>query len=89
MKLVTKLSLIFGLLLSLNTLTHAEETIGEQIEVKGKNVKRSIKRNINKIKQENCTKGKVKCLSIKGEDKLKEAAEATQDKTQEIINKID
>lgn len=84
-----KLILIFILGLSSSHFVLAEETVSESIEVKTNNVKRSIKRGINKIKEENCRKGKVKCLTIKSGHKIEEATESASDKTKEVINKID
>lgn len=88
-----KLVLIFILGLSSSHFVLAEETVSESIEVKTNNVKRSIKRGINKIKEEikeeNCRKGKVKCLTIKSGHKIEEATESASDKTKEVINKID
>lgn len=84
-----KLVLIFILGLSSSHFVLAEETVTESIEVKTNNVKRSIKRGINKIKEENCRKGKVKCLTIKSGHKIEEATESASDKTKEVINKID
>lgn len=85
MKLI--LILIFGL--SSSHFVLAEETVAESMEVKTNNVKRSIKKGINKIKEENCRKGKVKCLTIKSGHKIDEATESASDKTKEVINKID
>lgn len=84
-----KLVLIFILGLSSSHFVLAEETVTESMEVKTNNVKRSIKRGINKIKEENCRKGKVKCLTIKSGHKIEEATESASDKTKEVINKID
>ena len=67
----------------------AEETVIEKVEVKTNNIKRSIKKGVNKLKEENCRKGKVKCLTIKGGHTMEEAAENASDKTKEVINKID
>lgn len=84
-----KLILILILGLSSSHFVSAEETVAENVEVKTNNIKRSIKKGINKIREENCLKGKVKCLTIKSGHKIDEATESASDKTKEVINKID
>lgn len=85
------MKLVLILILALSSLgpSLAEETVVEKIEVKTNNIKRSIKKGVNKVKEENCRKGKVKCLTIKGGHKMEETTENASDKIKEVINKID
>lgn len=89
MKFIISIMLIIGSLNGVFNAVHAEETAGEKLEVKSKKVKRSVKRGVNRIKEEACLKGKVKCLTIKGGHKIEEDTESIKDTTKDTINKID
>jgi gas vesicle protein len=84
-----KLMIAGILLLSSLSLTYAEETVSEQIQVKSNNVKREVRKGVNRMKEMACKEGDAKCLAKKAKHRVEESAEAVSDKTKEVVKKID
>lgn len=76
-------------LIGLMGAAHAEETLGEKAEATGNNVKRSIKKGVNRTKEAVCAKSDAKCLAEKAKHRGEEAVDYTKDKAGEIKNTID
>lgn len=65
------------------------ETVGEKIQVKAKDVNRGVKKGFHRTQESVCLKSDVKCLNEKMENRLKETRDEMTDGAKEVINKID
>lgn len=93
MKMI-KLAIIVGLTLGLgSTAVFADETAGEKIEAKTKDVKRDAKAKKHRVEEEVCDKNDEKtyadCLLKKAKNRSDEAGDAVKDKSSEVKNKVD
>lgn len=84
-----KLVIAMVLVLSSLSFAFADETLPEQAQAKGNNVKRAVKKGVNQMKEKACKKGDAKCLKEKVDHRVEESAEAVSDKAKEAGNKID
>jgi Na+-translocating ferredoxin:NAD+ oxidoreductase RnfG subunit len=69
----------------------AEETTREKIKDAGNDLKHSVKKGVNKVKDETCemTNGKIECVAKKIKHKASNAVDESGNKAKEIKNKID
>jgi len=68
---------------------HAEETVGEKASATGHDMKRSMKKGVNNVKEAVCTEGDAKCLAKKAGHKMNEGGDYVKDKAVEGKNKVD
>ncbi|MBC7537436.1 MAG: hypothetical protein H7281_01340 [Bacteriovorax sp.] len=85
MKLIISMFLVLGCF----SFVHADETVGEQVQVKSNNVNRAAKKGVNRMKEMVCAEGDAKCLAKKAKHRVQEGADAVGDKTKEVIHKAD
>jgi len=64
----------------------AAESIGEKAQVIAKDIKRGATEKIHRLEEAACVESDAKCLALKAENRLKEAAESTKDKAVELKN---
>lgn len=84
-KIVIALAL-FGFL---GATAHAEETMGEKAKATTNDVKRGVKKGVNRTKEAFCAEGDVKCLKDKAANRIEEGVDATKDKAKEVKNNVD
>jgi hypothetical protein len=54
---------------------------------KSNNVKREVRKGVNRMKEIECLEGDAKCLAKKAKHRVEESAEAVSDKTKEVVKK--
>lgn len=67
----------------------AAETVGEKVDAKANDIKRSVKHAVNKGEEAVCAKGDTTCLAKKAEHRGGEAKDYVKDKAKEGKNVID
>ncbi len=83
-----KLLTILSFLTFMNS-AFAAETIGEKVDAKANDAKRSIKSTINKGEEKVCDKTDKNCLPTKANNKAGEAKDYMKDKTKQGKNILD
>lgn len=72
---------------------HASQTMGEKAEVTSNDAKRATKKGYHRTKEAFCGKltgdNKAECLAKEAKNRIQEGADATQDKANEIKDKMD
>lgn len=64
----------------------AAETVGEKVDAKLNDAKRSAKHTLHKGEEALCAKGDTTCLAKKGKNRAEEAKDYVKDKTSEVKN---
>lgn len=84
---------VFFGLLGAATGVHAEETLGENLAVVGKDAKRAIKTGANRVEEGLCGRltgdSKVNCMAKKMKNRANESANGIVDKASEIKDSVD
>lgn len=65
------------------------EVVGEKAAAQGRKVKRATKKGYHRTKEVLCMKGDAECQAMKAKHRGQELKEAAEDKTKEIIDKVD
>lgn len=67
----------------------ATETVSEKAAVKGRAVKREMKKGAHRVNEAFCTEGDAKCAMKKAGHRVQEESEEMVDKTKELKDKMD
>jgi len=67
----------------------AKQTVPEKAKDVTNDAARSVKAGANRVAEAVCVEGDVECAAKKAKNKVKEGAEATKDKVEEVKNKVD
>jgi hypothetical protein len=83
--LLTTLSLIAFT----STVAFSAETVGEKIDAKANNAKRTVKTVVNRVDEKICDATDKSCLAKKTNHRIEEVKDYAEDKTTEAVNVID
>lgn len=84
-----KYSLLVTALLGFFTFANAEQTATESAAAHGKQAGRSLKKGVNRLKENTCLKDDAECAAERAGNRLKEGGTALKDKTKETVDKAD
>ncbi len=76
-------------LMSLISVVHGAESVGEKAQATSNDAGRSVKKGVNRVKESVCMESDAKCLAEKAKHRALEGKDYTKDKVSEIKNKID
>ena len=74
---------------SLMATSFATETIGEKVQDKARDIKRTATEKVNRLEEAVCMESDVECLAKKASNRAEETEKAVVDKATELKNKTD
>jgi hypothetical protein len=69
--------------------SHAETDVSEKAAAMGRKVERKVKKGYHRTKESLCMKDDAVCAAREAKNRSKELKEAAEDKSKEIIDKVD